>query len=270
MPDYYKILNVSSKATAAEIKSAYRRLARKKHPDVNDGNEDSAQEFGAIAMAYKVLGDPPQRAEYDKKILRAEYYSSNEEDSVFNSDNPHARRMRQMAYEKRYNAIIDRMIADERRESMALQQIIFPVVALFVSTGFVATFKPLFWSNSSTLGKVILLGLFIAGVLHLLKRLHQGFDRYTYSSDNIHDSLLEEIDEETRPYSRFAAMSFLIIGIGISLGLGLLVGNSLEFFTTAMMPRMFSHSLQLEFIFYPPIVVLLVDIMHSLAARFEQ
>ena len=269
MPDYYKILNVSSKASATEIKSSYRRLARKKHPDVNDGDETLAQEFAAIAKAYKVLGDPHERAEYDKRMLRAEYYSSNGEDSVFNSDNPHARRMRQMAYEKRYNAIIDRMIADERRESMALQQIIFPVVALFVSTGFVATFKPLFWSNSSTLGKVILLGLFIAGVLHLLKRLHQGFDRYTYSSDNIHDSLLEDIDEETRPYSRFAAMSFLIIGIGISLAVGLLVGNSLEFFTTAMMPRMFSQSLRPEFIFYPPIVVLLVDIMHSLAARFE-
>ncbi|NNE98814.1 MAG: J domain-containing protein [Pyrinomonadaceae bacterium] len=269
MPDYYKILDVSSKASAAEIKSAYRRLARKKHPDVNDGDEKLAQEFSAIAEAYNILGDPHERAEYDKRILRAEFYSSNGEDSVFNSDNPHARRMRQMAYEKRYNAIIDRMIADERRESMALQKIIFPVVALFVSTGFVATFKPLFWSNSSTLGKLVLLGLFIGGLLHLLKRLAQGFERYTYSSNNIHDSLLDGIDEETRPYSRFAAMSFLIAGIAISLGIGLILGNSLEFFTTAMMPRMFSHSLHPEFIFYPPIVVLLVDFMHSLAIRFE-
>lgn len=270
MPDYYEILNVSSKASAAEIKSAFRRLARKKHPDVNDGDEKLAQEFSSVAEAYKVLGDPHERAEYDKKQLRAEYYSSNGDDSVFNSDNPHARRMRQMAYEKRYNAIIDRMIADERRESEALQQIIFPVVALFVSTGFVATFKPLFWSNSSMLGKIILLGLFIAGVLHLLKRLYEGFDRYTYSSDNIHDSLLEEIDEETRPYSRFAAMSFLVVGVIVSLFVGLLIGNSLEFFTTAMMPRLFAQNLHLEFIFYPPIVVLLVDIMHSLATRFER
>ena len=43
-----------------------------------------------------------------------------------------------MVYEKRYNAIIDRMIAEERQESMALQQIIFPIVSLFISTGFVA------------------------------------------------------------------------------------------------------------------------------------
>ena len=51
MVNYYKILKISPKATTAEIKSAYRRLARKKHPDVNKNSEQSAREFDTIAKA---------------------------------------------------------------------------------------------------------------------------------------------------------------------------------------------------------------------------
>lgn len=267
--DYYKHLRVSTDASTAEIKSAYRRLARKKHPDLNAGDKDSSREFGLIAQAYQVLSDPHERAAYDKQRLRAEYQSLSRKNSVFNSDNPHARRARQMAYEKRYNAIIDRMIAEERRESMALQKVIFPVVALFLSTGFVAVFKPVFWSNSTMFGKIILLTLFIVGFLHLLKRLHAGIVRYTYTYEDIHDSLLEDFEQETRPYSRLAAISFLVFGVVLSLGIGLVVGNLLGTMPTAAMSKMFSQTLHLEIVFYPPIIVLLVDAMHSIATRFE-
>lgn len=266
--NYYKYLRVSPDATTAEVKSAYRKLARKKHPDVNDGDDQATREFARIAQAYKVLSSPQERASYDKRRLNVEYRSLGK-DSIFNSDNPHAKRARQMAYEKRYNAIIDRMIAEERRESMAMQRIIFPVVALFISTGFVAVFKPLFWTNSTIVGRIVLLTLFIAGVLHLLKRLHAGFERYTYTYENIHDSLLDGTEEEEKPYSRWTAVSFLVIGVLFSLGIGLIVGNHLEMFTVAMMPGMFSNSLHAEFIFYPPIAVLLVDLMHTIATRFE-
>ncbi|MCB1023310.1 MAG: J domain-containing protein [Acidobacteria bacterium] len=267
---YYKYLNVSSSASTAEIKSAYRRLARKKHPDVNKGDENASREFGRIAHAYRVLSNPKKRAEYDKGRLREEYRSTGSQESIFNSDNPHARRARQMAYEKRYNAIIDRMIEDERRESMAMQKIIFPVVALFFSSAFVVILKPLFWSNSTIVGRIVLLTLFGVGILHLLKRLQAGFERYTYSSDNIHDSLLEELEEETRPYSRLAAIVFLVGGVFVSVGIGLLIGSFLESFGTAMMPKMFSHTLHPELVFYPPIAVLLVDTMHAVAVRFER
>jgi ABC-type antimicrobial peptide transport system permease subunit len=185
-------------------------------------------------------------------------------------ENPHASRAKQMMYEKRYNDIIDRMIAEERRESLALQQIIFPIVALFISTGFVAVFKPLFWSTSSIPGKIIMLTLFIVGVLHLLKRIHFGLERYTYSSIHIHDSLFSEIEEDKRPYSRLQAISFLIIGIIISLVIGLIISNLLGMMTSAMMPRLFAESFHFEFLFYPPIVVLFVDLMHSVASNIEQ
>jgi len=267
--NYYKYLDVSSNASAAEIKSAYRRLARKKHPDLNDGDEKATREFARIARAYRTLSDPQSRAEYDKKRLRAEYNNLGD-DSIFASDNPHAKRARQMAYEKRYNAIIDRMIEDERRESMAMQKIIFPVVALFISTGFVAIFKPLFWTNSSIMGRIILITLFIVGILHLLKRLSAGFERYTYGDENLHDSLLAELEEETRPYSRLTAIAFLVTGLFISLGVGLVIGNLMDGFTSTIMPRLFSKSLSAEFIFYPPIAVLLVDTMHFITSRFAR
>ena len=68
-----------------------------------------------------------------------------------------------MAYERRYNEIIDRMIAEERRETLALQKVIFPTVALFLSTCFVGIFKPMFWTNSQIIGKIICFRFFIVG-----------------------------------------------------------------------------------------------------------
>lgn len=177
MVSYYEILKVSPKATNAEIKSAYRRLARKVHPDVNTtaAPENASGEFAKIAKAYEILGNPKERAAYDRQLLNQQYKNSVGGDSVFSSENAHARRWRQMAYERRYNEIIDRMIADERRETMALQRVIFPTVALFLSTCFVGIFKPMFWANTRIIGKTILLGLFIAGIVHLAVRLRKGF-----------------------------------------------------------------------------------------------
>jgi hypothetical protein len=188
---------------------------------------------------------------------------------VLYSDNQHASRLRRMVYEHRYNKIVDSIIDAERKEVLALQKVIFPTVALFLSTCFVAIFRPKFWSNSEIIGKIILLTLFVSGVVHLVGRRRAGFEHYTYNPDKIHESILEEVEEETRPYSRLAAVAFLLIGFGLSLGVGLIIGNYMEMFTAAMMPRLFSPTLQPEFVFYPPIVVLLVDAMHTVASKLE-
>ena len=273
MVNYYELLKVSPTATNAEIKSAYRRLARKIHPDVNTTHapENASDEFAKIAKAYEVLGNPQRRADYDRRLLNAQYKNSSSGDSVFSSENAHARRWRQMAYERRYNEIIDRMIADERRETMALQRVIFPTVALFLSTCFVGIFKPMFWTNLQIVGKIILFGLFVTGSVHLVARLRKGFERYTYRDENLHESILEEKSETvSKPYTRFTAACFLVVGIGASLAAGLLIGYLLESIAAPSIPKIVFASLRPEFIFYPPIVVLLVDLMHSLAARFER
>ena len=64
--DHYEVLGVDRDATAADVKSAYRRLARQHHPDANDGDEVAEAEFKAVAESYKVLSDPEARQAYDR------------------------------------------------------------------------------------------------------------------------------------------------------------------------------------------------------------
>ena len=65
LPDYYAILGVPADATMAQIKKAYRKLARQHHPDTNPGDTDAADRFKAITEAYEVLTDPARRQAYD-------------------------------------------------------------------------------------------------------------------------------------------------------------------------------------------------------------
>lgn len=64
--DYYSTLGVAKTATEKEIKQAFRKLARKHHPDVNPGDNTSEATFKAINEAYEVLGDPAKRRKYDE------------------------------------------------------------------------------------------------------------------------------------------------------------------------------------------------------------
>jgi curved DNA-binding protein len=64
--DYYKILGVGRNATENEIKSAYRKLARKLHPDLNPNDKDAKRKFQEINEANEVLSDPEKRKKYDQ------------------------------------------------------------------------------------------------------------------------------------------------------------------------------------------------------------
>jgi molecular chaperone DnaJ len=64
--DYYEILGIDRKATQEDIKKAYRRLARKYHPDLNPGDKAAEQKFKELNEAYGVLGDEKKRADYDQ------------------------------------------------------------------------------------------------------------------------------------------------------------------------------------------------------------
>ena len=64
--DYYEIMGVPKTATAAEIRKAYRKLARKHHPDVNPGDAAAEEKYKQLSQAYEVLSDADKRAKYDQ------------------------------------------------------------------------------------------------------------------------------------------------------------------------------------------------------------
>lgn len=66
MKKYYEILGIAENASEEEIKKAYRKLARKYHPDVNPGNKEAEEKFKEINEAYNVLSDETKRKTYDE------------------------------------------------------------------------------------------------------------------------------------------------------------------------------------------------------------
>jgi len=262
--NYYKVLGVRPKATAREIKTAYRRLARKRHPDVNGGSETAAREFALLSVAYRTLSDPQERAFYDVKFSSGEGTHS-----VLHSDNPHARRMRRVVQaEARWDRAVNSIIEEERQEASERMRAVFTTVSLFLSTFFVAVLKPRFWQSFDGFwGRAILLTLFIISVLHLIIRLREYFAHYTYKPKSIQDSLMED-EKPDKPFTRLSAYAFLIVGYMASLGAGLFVGVYTHYIVSDLR-YFFDQYPHPDLLFYPPIAVLIVDTMHSVASKID-
>lgn len=278
MTNYYKVLGIRRSASKSEVKSAYRKLARLRHPDVNGGSEKAAREFALLSKAYRVLIDPQERAYYDEQLAA----QSNSGYSILSSNNPHAQRARNLAVQARWDRVVNEVLEKDRQESRERQRAVFTTVSLFLSTFFVAMFKPHLWETFDYFGRVIVLTLFVIGVWHLATRLREYFAHYTYSPKSIQDSIMREDEKPEQPFTRFSAYTFLLVGYAVSIGVGLIIGWHAQGFMsglTMLLPRevtqtnmLFYSSTMLlipDLVVYPPIAVLIVDSMQALTARMD-
>ena len=279
MTDYYKVLGIRRTASKSEVKSAYRKLARLRHPDVNRESESAAHEFALLSKAYRVLSDPQERAYYDEKLTSI----VNSGYSILNSTNPHARRARNLTVQARWDRVVDEVLERDRQENRERQRAVFTTVSLFLSTFFVAMIRPQMWGTLGFVGGAIILTLFVIGVWHLTTRLREYFDHYTYRPKSRLDSILKDEEKPEQPYTRFSAYAFLLVGYGLSVALGLFIGWHAQEFVNGMQvffrqvggaqsKMLFVSSTALlipDLVVYPPIAVLIVDTMHSVTSRID-
>lgn len=278
MTNYYKVLGIKRTASKSEVKSAYRKLARLRHPDVNGGSEKAAQEFALLSKAYRVLIDPQERAYHDLQLTG----QAESGYSILHSNNVHARRARNLAVQARWDRVVDQVLERDRQESRERQRAVFTCVSLFLSTFFVAMFKPHLWETFDYAGRAIVLTLFVIGVWHLATRLREYLDHYTYRPKSIQESIMREDEKPEQPFTRFSAYTFLLVGYGLSIGVGLIIGWHAQGFMsglTMLLPRevtqtnmLFYSSTMLlipDLVVYPPIAVLIVDTMQAVTARMD-
>ena len=280
MTDYYKILGVKRSASSADIKSAYRKLARLRHPDINRDSESAAREFALLSKAYHILSDPQERSYYDDQLSSAD----NRSYSILHSENPHARRARNLAVQAKWDRVVDEVLEHDRRENRERQRAVFTTVSLFLSTFFVALIKPQLWGFFDYVGRAIVVTLFVIGVWHLATRLREYFKHYTYIPKPIQASLMSQEEKPEQPFTRFSAYTFLLVGWALSIGVGLFINwHTRDFF--ADLTLLYQHRVQHvagtallqssaalmvpDLLFYPPIFVLIVDSMHALTSRID-
>lgn len=279
MIDYYKVLGVKSNASQAEIKSAYRKLARKSHPDLNP-NSEAGRQFALLSKAYHTLIDSQERAYYDEKLRE----QKNRSYSILDSNNPHAKRARNLAVQAKWDRLVDEVLERDRLENRERQRAVFTTVSLFLSTFFLAMMRPQLWQVFSVWGKVIVLTLFVMGVWHLANRLREYLAHYTYRPDLIQGSIMRGASLPEQPFTRFSAYTFLLVGYALSVGIGLYIGwHTQDFFNdiatmfrdragivqSSVLAYTWAAILIPDLIIYPPIAVLIVDTVHGITSRID-
>jgi hypothetical protein len=263
MVDYYQVLGVRNTASVNEIKAAYKRLARARHPDLNGGSPESAQAFVQISRARDILIDPKRRAKFDAQ-RNARAAKGAYAPAVNSGVESYVRRARSDA---RIKQNLENFLIIEREEARALRQAVFPLVALLVAMFFVPLMRPHFWRSCRWPGRTVLLILVGIALWHTVSRistiikLHADDDR-TGASDPGEQML-------ARRWSRRRALLFIALaatGCGL---LGTLIGMSLNDSLLRAMPMFFDRSIRLELLLYPWIIVLLIDAGHSLSQRLD-
>lgn len=254
----YAILGVGCTATPNEIKSAYRRLARKYHPDVNH-DAAAASKFAQISDAYHVLIDDQKRRIYDR--------TGEIDIIVITQDNsPAARAARRVYYQAQADKIVNDWLQREREETRVRRKAVYTTVTLFLSTiasNFLMSMINFSFSNvPSPWWIIVFLILFGFGVHHLFSNFREQFDHYTYTQTHI--SIIRSV-KSTKPFRRSEAFAFIIGGYIVSLITGILIGlltNNISYITLG--------DALVAALLFPPIAVLIMNLFFIINTHFEE
>jgi len=255
MTDLYAILGLTSKATPAEIKSSYRKLARRYHPDVS-ASPDANERFAKINEAYQVLSDPQKRWAYDQGLYadsQRTFYASRQAEVV--------------AMQKHFDRIVDEWMARDRQDAAARKHAVLVVVPLFLSTFYVMVSKPTFIEQSRMAVRILIVALAIYGLVYLVKNLAIVLSRYTYYiPPHLTSVFRAQEPPEDKPISRRAGLVFLVCGYLVSLGLGYVVSTVIPWHYG----RTMSASTLVGVFLYPPIAVLIIGGLRRLGNIIER
>lgn len=254
MADYYKILGVSRKANPGEIRSAYRKLARKYHPDVSQSPEAHSQ-FSRISEAYRVLSNAELRALYDQGGSERLAGQKRSQDL----------RTQSAVFQARINRVVDDMIAEERAETSARSHAVSVVVTLFASTFIVALAKPSILPSLGFFWKVIAILLFIFGIRYLFQSFGKIFEKYTYIP--AFPSVTQMSEPPKQPFSRARARTLLLIGYIISLTLGTIMGYLVDDGQTG---PYFDNWYLMNIFLLPPIAVFIISLWRNLVSKMDE
>src|SRR5262249_49380918 len=161
MFDYYQILGVKHTASAKEIKAAYKRLARQRHPDLNGGSAEAAEGFVQLSHARNILLDPKSRAEYDAQRHAAAPGPGAYAPVLKPKGEDYLQRVRS---EIRIRQNLENFQIAQRQEARALKQAVFPIVAFLFAAFCVALIRPRIWRYSGWTGRAVILTLVTFGV----------------------------------------------------------------------------------------------------------
>ena len=256
MTDLYRTLGVSRQATARDIKSAYRKLARECHPDVSSSPDANAR-FADLNEAYQILNDPLRRAAYDRGedvFMHRTYYAAAAYAAAV------------VAKEREFNLQVDQDLDAFRQEMAERRHAVLVVVPLFISAFYVMATKPQIFEGVSLLGKMVVIALAGFGLFYLINNLKVVLRRYTYQPPDPFTSVFQEEKPKDKPISRRAGLIFLGCGYFVSLGMGYVVSKILPL----LLGTKLSLSTLLGCFLYPPIAVLLIGSLRKLGGLVDK
>lgn len=253
MANYYQILGVSHNASQAEIRSAYRKLARQYHPDVSAAPEAN-EHFARLSEAYRVLSNSELKALYD--LGGEEQLASQRRQSNLHTQKD--------VYRSRINHIVDQMLEEERLEQHARGQAVMVVATLFTSAFIVSLLKPMILDSIIT--KMLALFLFVLGIRFLYYNLQSILEKYTYSAN--FPSVTKMMEPPKQPFSRSIALAFLACGYLVSLILGTLMGYC--FLDDGKSGPYLDDYYLLDIFILPPIAVFLIGMWRVFMAKMDE